>query len=93
MVGKAMAAVVAQVPDPGMGQAPPGSQELMTLLGWVAWIVFGLCVAGLLIGAGYMAIEHQRHGGGGQVAGQLVKPMVAAVVAASASGFIGVLTS
>lgn len=90
---RAMAWVVAQIPDPGMGQAPPGAQELMTLLSWAAWIVFGVCVAGMLIGSGYMAIEHQRHGGGGQATGMLVKSMIAAVIAGSASGFISVLTT
>jgi hypothetical protein len=81
------------VPNPGSGQAPPGSAKFITIIKWLAWIIFSVCVAGLLAGAGTMAIHHRRHGGGGEAAQGLVMPMIAAVVAASASGIIGVLAT
>jgi len=39
------------------------------LLGFVAWTVTGLCVAGLLKVAGQMAISHRRGEGGEHAAG------------------------
>src|SRR3712207_7684681 len=40
----ALATVVAQVPQPGTGAPPPGAEKLLTILGWAAWTVCGLCV-------------------------------------------------
>lgn len=88
-----LAHVLAAVPNPGSGTAPPGSEKFLTLLKWTAWGVFFACVAGLLLGAGRMAVAHHNHGGGGQAAQGLVMPMIAAAVAASASGIIAVLAS
>ncbi|SDI92533.1 hypothetical protein SAMN04488693_13420, partial [Arthrobacter subterraneus] len=30
--------ILAQVPNPGGGEAPPGSEGLLTILKWAAWI-------------------------------------------------------
>lgn len=80
--------VLAAIPDPGQGEAPPGSDGFLTVLGWAAWVVFGLCVAGLLVVAGKMAIEHNRQGHV-EVTGGVVKVLAAAVIAGSASAIIG----
>ena len=39
--------LLAAVPNPGHGSAPPGSNKLLTILSWTAWGVFALCVAGV----------------------------------------------
>jgi hypothetical protein len=49
------------VPDPGSGIKPPGADKLVTILGWVAWIVILACVGGILVTAARMALAHQRH--------------------------------
>lgn len=62
------AVVMAEVPNPGQGEAPPGSDGLTTVIKWAAWIVFGLAVLGVLITAGAMVINHQRGQGGHHLA-------------------------
>jgi hypothetical protein len=83
-------AVILAVPNPGAGTAPPGSEKLITLLRWVAWIVSGLCVAGVMIVAGRMALQHQR-GEGGQHGAGLAWVMAACILLGSASGIVGAL--
>ena len=77
--------------DPGQGIAPPGSKQLTTLVGYVAWAVFGLCVVGVLIAAAQMAVAHQRGGGAGEHAARLGWVLAACVVAGSASALVGAL--
>jgi hypothetical protein len=91
LVMAATASAAYAVPDPGQGVAPPGSQGLLTILQWAAWIVFGLCVAGVLIAAGRMAISHNQGGYGGGESSTLVKVLAACVIAGSASAIVGAL--
>jgi hypothetical protein len=81
---------VLAVPNPGSGTPPPGSEKLLTLLRWVAWIVSGLCVTGVMIVAGRMALQHQR-GEGGQHGAGLAWVMAACILLGSASGIVGAL--
>ncbi|MGV9383541.1 hypothetical protein ACWDRB_47545 [Nonomuraea sp. NPDC003707] len=74
----------------GGGVAPPGSEKITLILRWVFWGVSGLCVAGVLLVAGKMAIIHGR-GEGGEHARGLGLVALAAVLAASATGLIGAL--
>ncbi|MFF7995069.1 hypothetical protein ACFZDG_35530 [Kitasatospora xanthocidica] len=76
--------------DPGTGTAPPGSDKLITILGWVAWVVFALCVAGILLTAGKMAVSHSR-GQGGEHAASLAWVLGACILGGAASGIIGFL--
>jgi FtsH-binding integral membrane protein len=87
----ASSAYAGGIPDPGQGTAPPGSQGLLTILQWVAWIVFGLCVAGVLLAAGRMAISHNQGGYGGGESATLVKVLAACILAGSASALVGAL--
>lgn len=82
------AVVMAEVPNPGQGEAPPGSGGFLTVLNWTAWVVFGLAVLGVLITAGAMAINHRR-GQGGEHLAALGWVCGGCVVAASASGIVG----
>jgi hypothetical protein len=83
-------AAAPNVPDPGSGVAPPGAEKLLTLLKWVAWMVFALCVAGILLVAGRMAVMHQR-GWGGEHATGLAWVLLACVLAGSASSIVALL--
>ena len=80
--------MVLAVVDPGQGAAPPGSGHLTTLVSYVAWGVTALCVVGVLIAAGKMAVAHHRGAGGGEHAAALGWVLVAAVIAGSASALV-----
>jgi hypothetical protein len=84
----AFRSLVLAIIDPGQGTAPPGSGQLTTLVSYVAWGVTALCVVGVLIAAGKMAVAHHRGGGGGEHAASLGWVLVAAVVAGSASALV-----
>lgn len=89
--GLAVAASGGGILDPGRGIAPPGSGHLVTLVGYVAWGTFALCVVGVLITAAQMAVAHQRHGGAGEHAARLGWVLAACAVAGSASALVGAL--
>lgn len=77
--------------NPGQGVAPPGvSGPVTTVVAWVAWTVFALCVVGILTVGGKLAIAHQQGRGGEHGAG-LAYVLGGAVLAASASALIGAL--
>jgi hypothetical protein len=84
----ALSWMVLAIIDPGQGTAPPGSARLTTLVSYVAWGVTALCVVGVLIAAGKMAVAHHRGSGGGEHAAALGWVLVAAVLAGSASALI-----
>jgi hypothetical protein len=83
-------ALAAAIPNPGQGEEPPGADQLMKVLKWVAWGVFALCVAGVLVSAGRMAVSHRR-GEGGEHAQGLAWVFGACILAGSASAFVGAL--
>ncbi len=78
------------VPDVGGGEAPPGAEDLMKVLRWVAWIVTALCVAGIFGVAARMAVDHSR-GGGREHARGLGFVLGACLLIGSASGIVGAL--
>jgi hypothetical protein len=80
----------AQVPNPGQGQQPPGSDGFLTILEWAAWIGLAVCVAGVIICGASMAVAH-RHGGASEHAARLGWVAVGCVVLGSASALVGAL--
>jgi hypothetical protein len=87
-----MTSLLAAVPNPGQGIAPPGSGKLLTILQWTAWGVFALCVAGILISAAKLAHSHnQGYGGANQHTTNLVWTLVASVIAGSTAAIVGAL--
>lgn len=80
--------VLAAVPNPGQGEAPPGINGFLTILKWAAYIGLGVCVAGI-IGAGAAMAWQNRHGGeGAQHAGRLAWVLAGAMVIGGASGLV-----
>lgn len=79
--------VLAQVPNPGGGQAPPGSEGLVTILGWAAWIALALGVLGVII-AGITMMIQVRRGEGGEGLSKLGWTLSGCVVVAGASGLV-----
>ncbi|MGX1976875.1 hypothetical protein [Streptomyces kronopolitis] len=82
---------LAAPPDPGGGIKPPGADKLTKILGWAAWCVTALCVAGIIAVAGRMAVNHRR-GEGGEHAMALGVVMLACFLLGTASGIVGALT-
>ena len=79
--------------NPGHGKPPPGSGKGTLILSWVAWCVFALCVAGVLVSAAKLAQSHsQGYGGGNQHVSSLLWTMAGCVVAGSAAGIVGALS-
>lgn len=64
-------------------------EQVQNLLGFVAWSVTGLCVAGVMMVGGKMAISHQR-GEGGQHVSSLGWLGLACVLIGSAAAIVGV---
>ncbi len=85
--------VLAQMPEPGGPLTPPGAEGAMTLFRWVLWGVFLLCMLGVGIVAGKMAIDHNRSMGGGDAATSLWKPLAGAVLATNLSGIVAALVT
>lgn len=69
---------------------PPGTAGLLTVVGWVAWIVTLACICGIFAVAGKMAFSHRR-GEGSEAVGQLGWVMGACVLIAAAGPIVNVL--
>jgi hypothetical protein len=74
----------------GAGTQPPNTDGITTILGWVAWVVCAMCVVGILVVAGKMAVSHNRGEGGQHMTG-IAYVLGACVLVAAASGLVGAL--
>jgi len=81
--------ILADITPPASVQ-PPGTAGLLTVLGWVAWIVTLACICGIFAVAGKMAFSHRR-GEGSEAVGQLGWVMGACVLIAAAGPVVNVL--
>jgi Type IV secretion system pilin len=84
------ASPLAAIPDPGQGEAPPGSEGFLTILSWAAWIAFGVCVMGVIAAGAMMAIASRR-GEGQEHGNRLMWVLAGCIVIGSASGLVGAL--
>lgn len=91
MTGGGRRMVLAGVPNPGGGVAPPGAEKFTLVLSWGAWVAVACCVAGVLVIAGMMAIRHRRGDGGAEAASGLTWVLFACVLIGSASALVGAL--
>jgi hypothetical protein len=85
-----LTSIIAAVPDPGQGQKPPGSDGIVKILGWAAWVAVVICVLGVLIAGATMAIQHRR-GEGGESMARLGWVLGGVIVIGSASALVGAL--
>lgn len=53
-------ALLAPVPDPGEGEAPPGAEKFVTILKWGKWLFTAIAVGAGLFVAGRMVMSHRR---------------------------------
>ncbi|WP_330346627.1 hypothetical protein OG858_47360 (plasmid) [Streptomyces europaeiscabiei] len=85
----APSATPSPLPDP-VPVTPPGSEDFVQIMNWVAWGVASLCILALFVVAGRMAMAY-RNGEGYEAASGLAKVMVACVIIGSASSLVGFL--
>jgi hypothetical protein len=78
---------------PAVGNGtPPGAQQFSTILGWAAYIASGVCVLGIIITGGMLAISHRGGGGGGEHASKLGWIFAGCVLIGSATFIVGALS-
>ncbi|MDQ3157298.1 MAG: hypothetical protein M3Q98_11315 [Actinomycetota bacterium] len=85
-----ISALPTEVPNPGKGVAPPGTAGLVKILQWVFYIASAMCVLGVLIAGGMMAVSVQR-GSGGEHVTRLGWSLAGCIVIGSASALVGAL--
>lgn|SRR5690625_4148966 len=73
----------AGIPDPGSGEAPPGSGAILTILGWLRWIA-GAIAVGAVIAVGILFMIRQRRGEASDAAGSLVTVLIGIILIGSA---------
>lgn len=83
-------AILAAVPSVGSGTQPPGTQGIVTAMGYAAWVVCAICVVGVFICAGRMAVSHRQGMAGEHVSG-IAYVLAACILVASASAIVGAL--
>ncbi|MGL5858161.1 MAG: hypothetical protein ACRC35_07125 [Angustibacter sp.] len=86
----AVADVLTSVPNPGNGEAPPGSDGFVTILKWAAWLAFGICVLGVIVAGAMMALANRR-GEGGEHMSRLGWVFGGCIIIGSASALVGAL--
>ncbi|PPK91942.1 hypothetical protein CLV92_11923 [Kineococcus xinjiangensis] len=82
---------LAAVPQPGAGEAFPGSEGILTILNWSAWTAFAVCVFGVIIAGVMMAVARAGGGGSNEHTSRLAWVMGGCVVVGSAGALVGAL--
>ena len=72
------------------GQQPPGFDKLDTVLSWVKYLAYTVCILGVLIAGGMMAVG-QRRGEGGEHAARLGWVLAACIVIGAATALVDAL--
>jgi len=85
-----LSSIIAAVPNPGQGAPPPGSDGLIKILSWAAWIAVAVCVIGVLVTGSKMAIQHGR-GQQGESVASLGWVLGGCIIIGSASALVGAL--
>lgn len=67
--------------------APPGSDRITLVLGWVMWVVAAFCLLMTIIAGGRIAAAHRR-GEEGEGFKALAMPVVGLIVATSAASIL-----
>lgn len=76
-------------------QAPPGSDKILKIVGWVGWGVFIAAIVGVFAICIKMAINSHRNrmgDGGGEEAGKLFYPLLAVIIAGAVGALLGAVS-
>jgi hypothetical protein len=94
--GTALRSRVLAAPIPNVPvQAPPGSDKVLTIVGWVGWGVFIAAIVGVFAICIKMAINSHRNrmgDGGGEEAGKLFYPLLAVIIAGAVGAILGAVS-
>lgn len=83
-------AVLALEPISVTASAPPGSDLMQKILGWLLWGGFWACVAGTIIAGAMFALQAtSKHESGGKAGLALAMCLIGAIVCGSATQLIG----
>lgn len=85
------ATIASNLPNPQPIQ-PPGTEDISTVMGWVMFLGFSVCILGLIAAGSLMAINTRR-GEGGEHAGRIGMSLGGVIVIGAAAGVIGFLAS
>lgn len=88
MLYATLTSIIAAVPDPGQGAQPPGTEGFQTILKWAAWVGLAVCVLGVIIAGGSMAVSSRR-GEGGEHMSKLGWVLGGCIIIGAASGLVG----
>lgn len=83
-----LTSIIAAVPNPGQGSQPPGTEGFQTILKWAAWVGLAVCVLGVIIAGGSMAVSSRR-GEGGEHMSKLGWVLGGCIIIGAASGLVG----
>ena len=65
-----VAGLLGQIPGGSAPAPPPGvDTKFNTLISWISYVGFGVCVVGLIITGAALAVSHRRGQGGEHAAG------------------------
>lgn len=96
LVAASFIARVLAVPVPTVPvQAPPGSANIIKVVGWVGWGVFIASIAGVFAICIKMALNSHRNrmgDGGGEEAGKLFFPLLAVIIAGAVGAILGAVS-
>lgn len=70
-----------------VAKKPEWATGFTTLLGWVSWFALGVCVIGVIVSGGAMALASRR-GEGGEHAARLGWVLAGCIVIGSASAIV-----
>lgn len=82
-----LAAQTKDVVPSDAAQAPSWAGGFTILLGWVSWFALGVCVIGVIVSGGAMALASRR-GEGGEHATRLGWVLAGCIVIGSASAIV-----
>lgn len=83
--------LAAAIPNPGPIQ-PPGTEGLVSIMGWVKWIALAVCIIGLVVAGALMAVNSRR-GEGGEHMGKIAMALGGVIVISAAGALVGFLMS
>lgn len=81
--------LAASIPNPGPIQ-PPGTEGLVSIMGWVKWIALAVCIIGLVVAGALMAVNSRR-GEGGEHMGKIAMALGGVIVISAAGALVGFL--
>ncbi|MCD2444328.1 hypothetical protein LQ757_18765 [Agromyces sp. SYSU K20354] len=82
--------LAADLPDPAPVQ-PPGTDGLITIMGWLKWVGFFAAIAALIIGAIMIMFATNRGEGMQDALMRIGRPILAVIVIAASTGLVGLL--